>query len=249
VRYDAWVNCMLSCTCDIDVRETDITSYCLSEHSSNSTTYRACACLTSRCQLKCINEVDCTQSSGFNESCWELEDVMPCDIGCAPRPEGMPVSSDRPPMMEWDFESTPCVSDIVIIKPATFTTTAMSEEVTITRVGSTFNEMYLVGGALAVILLCMCACTVWRLKRRRRKPGGPNEELPREAKQAQAGQPDSGPMRWQNADLAAVDCNTLTVAELKDLIAAGNLTSEDCLEKPELIARAEAAKTKLKATV
>jgi len=82
---------------------------------------------------------------------------------------------------------------------------------------------------------------------RKPRPEESDVEQAGEAGRTAAAEQNSVAGDRQPADLAAVDCSALSVAELKDLIAASGLTTQGCLEKPELVARAEEAKARLQA--
>lgn len=243
--FQSYADCMLRCTCAIDLNATDYLSYCSDAFRRNPSARWACLCLASRCQASCVDQVPCPKSGSYDEQCWKTEDLMPCDIGCAPRPSGSSGSSFRPPMLAWNFSRTPCVTDIV--EEVWASTEYIDAQ---NRLGPS-REMFIVGGALLVVLLCFCGITGRRMHRKwcqqqlqAQQEQGDVESpapLPSAAANSSARRPNAVAAPAAVSEEAVPDVASMSVRALKELISSAGLSFEDCIERPELIARAKQA--------
>jgi len=255
--FETFAACVKTCTCGIDVRDRAIDAYCNAEFTRDWRANSACMCLGMRCHVQCVEEALCPKTPAYNEECWKLEDVMPCSIGCPDRSGSISSSSNAslsssqvPQQLDWDFTLTPCVTDI-----KDEAATPVEEP---RSVGPSQLLIGIIGGAVVLVFLVIMGGIAARaLRRSRQQQQG--QEAEREAEEGSAGQgqasrgaaaPPGGPSEQPQGErvpgpkekaVDPQDFSNLTVKELKALIAEAGLSSADCLEKEELVARAREA--------
>lgn len=76
-------NCMMACTCELDLNKTALSDYCNSKFEAYPEQNSACFCAGLRCTVRCHLEVGCSGREEFAKECNIMAGAMPgCESGC-----------------------------------------------------------------------------------------------------------------------------------------------------------------------